>query len=537
MLTAATISCSNHGSMPEITHLPFKVSMSDDYGLIGTDGKVLFEDEFEGSPSAAAGGIFYVNNPDGTIEYYTADKQPKSLNGKTYVAGGFCTEGLIPVVREGENIAFLKKNGDVAFVLKECDGEQVVAVNSYFSDGLCLFKTANNRYGYIDTKGRVAIKPQYMFAAPFSEGIAVVSDESKKVFGGDFNIIDTKGKKIAKLNADMTADRLYMESCPMYSGGLLYFGGKVFDRKGEPAFRLSDRIEHVFPYCNGYAVFEDKDGCYGLLDDKGEIAVRAKYTFPGHIVKDRVFFYNDDESTECIDFKGERIFKSEYPVLPVSDNRCIARTEKEVYFVDFDGEAINKDDFSEIEYPDASFAPNLFLSYMGLEGNHYVQWVHSDEYAASTHVASVLNVLNETGVGCIEMGMPVTELKNHYKMGDASKHAYSFWNEFEGVKGTGNLSTFYRVQFSEYIADYSEYNRYAEVNHIIIEIEYGDVSISNAQKRIRNAVLAYLERIGFRYFVHNDDWHSEAWDIYISDRHDYSIAVSENGLKLVLEED
>lgn len=532
-LIPLAISCSKRSSIPEITHLPFKTTESGRFGLIGTDGSVLIEDEFKDTPSVVVNGVFYVRNSDGTIEYFTANKKSKSLNGKTYLNGGYCTEGLIPVVmEEGQSITFLKSNGDIAFTFEEYNGQQIVAVNGYFSDGLCLFSTDDNKYGYLDTHGRVAIEPKYMYAAPFSEGLAVVDDETKDVFGRDFNIINTKGKVVAKLNADMTADKL-LSSYNMYSDGLLYFGGKVFNRKGEIAFRLSDKIARVLPYHDGMAVFEDEDENYGLIDKKGEIIVRAKYESAGHIGRNRVFFPNETE-TDCIDFKGDRIFKSNNPILPVSAKRCITQTKKEYYFTNYDGKPIDKNSYKYIDIP-SHRTHNMFFSYIYENNWSYEQWIYSDYYNASIHVASVLNALNKIGVGNITMGMSVVDLRKYYNMGESSQHSYNYWNNFEGKTGSRQLKTSYRVQFTEYIADYSGYNRNAKVQHIFINMDWSRIDVSNVAKRIREATISYLDRIGFTYDSHNDDWLDEAWDIYKSSNHNYLIAVNKDGSKLCLE--
>ena len=53
-----------------------------------------------------------------------------------------------------------------------------------------------NNYGYIDTKGKFIIKPQYWDALPFKEGISLV----KKYEDPNFYIIDKKGNIITKLD-------------------------------------------------------------------------------------------------------------------------------------------------------------------------------------------------------------------------------------------------------------------------------------------------------------------------------------------------
>lgn len=541
LLVAVVVSCSDRNSMPEITHLPFKALESGYWGLIGTDGVVLFEDEYENEPSVVVNGIFSVKWDNGNLSYFTAEERPKSLNEKTYVAGGFCTEDLIPVVEEGQGITFIKKNGEIAFAFDEFDNgykvRRIIAVNSYFSDGLCLFRMEDDRYGYIDTKGRV-VRADYLYASPFNEGIAVVGykiqDECE--YDACFEIINTKGESIAKLKVDGPKDSQKV----MYSDGLLYFGGKVFDRKGNIAFRLPSTVDDVGPFYNGHAFFEDKDGNYGLLDNKGEIVVRAQYEEPMGRIEDRAFFCTAHEKFECLDLKGNQVFQMDDLIIPVSKNRCIVSPTRknDIYFVDKFGKAIDKNSFAYIDVPiptPSLLYSGLFLTYIYNHNWDCVDWVHSDYYDASNHVASVLNALNKTGVGNISLGMSVVDLRNYYNMGESSQYFYDYWNNFEGKTGTGQLKTTYKVQFTEYIADYSGYNRDAKVSHVFIDFDYDDVMVSNARERIRNAVLDYLEKIGFCYDGHSNNWRDKAWDIYCSEKHDYLIAVSESGLELALE--
>lgn len=45
----------------------------------------------------------------------------------------------------------------------------------------------NRRFGYIDSNGRVAIQPQYEWAFPFSEGLALIAIKDKKELSAYIN--------------------------------------------------------------------------------------------------------------------------------------------------------------------------------------------------------------------------------------------------------------------------------------------------------------------------------------------------------------
>ena len=116
-------------------------------------------------------------------------------------------------------------------------------------------------------------------------------------FGPDrlFKVINTKGETVAKLDVAYDLD----DANPaIYSDGLLFFGGKVLNRKGETAFRLSDKITAVYPFCNGHAIFENEDMEYGLINDKGEVVIRPGNYDNAYITDDHVYFLNYDGQTK-----------------------------------------------------------------------------------------------------------------------------------------------------------------------------------------------------------------------------------------------
>lgn len=60
----ALVSCQEKGS-PNFEYIPFKREASDNWGLIGIDGKILFENKYSSCPSLAYNGIFMLEVEDG----------------------------------------------------------------------------------------------------------------------------------------------------------------------------------------------------------------------------------------------------------------------------------------------------------------------------------------------------------------------------------------------------------------------------------------------------------------------------------------
>ncbi|WP_328803920.1 WG repeat-containing protein [Paenibacillus glycinis] len=93
------------------------------------------------------------------------------------------------------------KIADNEYALIGKDG-RTIATYAYayvgpLSDGLLSFqKEAAGKYGYMDERGTVAIRPAYTSAFPFREGRAIVNVAED--FRSDYGVIDKRGKVIVK---------------------------------------------------------------------------------------------------------------------------------------------------------------------------------------------------------------------------------------------------------------------------------------------------------------------------------------------------
>ncbi len=64
-----------------------------------------------------------------------------------------------------------------------------------FVEGLALFRSKENKWGFVDSTGNVLINPRYKYARPFSDGLAMVVDST-----GFCSFINTKGATVFKTN-------------------------------------------------------------------------------------------------------------------------------------------------------------------------------------------------------------------------------------------------------------------------------------------------------------------------------------------------
>lgn len=175
-----------------------------------------------------------------------------------------------------------------------------------FHEGLAAFKEKDSeKYGYIDTSGKEAIKPQYCFADNFSEGLAAVRDlnsgkmgyidkQGNMVIQPQFNwawdfqegvsavdvdnnnwgLIDKSGKLITEpkytLISSFIEGMAFVGTAPQGSRHPTKFG--FINSKGEEVTKI--QYDFAYPFYNGLAIVEkaDKNGNYKeiYINKKGE---------------------------------------------------------------------------------------------------------------------------------------------------------------------------------------------------------------------------------------------------------------------------
>jgi len=150
-----------------------------------------------------------------------------------------------------------------------------------FWDGLGAVRK-NEKWGYIDKTGKIAIPLQYLEVYDFHEGIAAVKPEGSETFG----FINKKGEMIIP---------------PQFSN-LFYFGkqkiagvknGKtiVTDLKGKPLFEGT--WQKLTPFVNGVALYKKND-LWGFLDENGKEVTEPMFESLEHGEKNRYLFKKNE---------------------------------------------------------------------------------------------------------------------------------------------------------------------------------------------------------------------------------------------------
>lgn len=342
------------GGKVDITHIPFKETEKGRWGLVSYDGTVLVSEEWENEPSEAIEGYVRVRNKDGKTQFFTFAEKVKQA-GEDYIEASFHREGLCAAVKENSPIGYYDKSMNLAFEVKVLGGKAIERAGSFF-DGLARVRDEDGKWGYINTKGELAIPCTYDDAEPFSDGVAMVTKTEKKSEGGSetqFGFINKKGETVIKFETG----KIYSSS----SEGLIACSDDkehkqwgFIDHEGEKIIKPSEKYLGVSPFHQGYATFYD-GSLYGIMDKKGEVIIRPKYKSAfysdGLVMINNASSSDDENKFGFINLEGDKIIEPEYESAhPFHGDYAFVKRSTKWEIIDKKGKSVGKKDFYDINY-------------------------------------------------------------------------------------------------------------------------------------------------------------------------------------------
>ncbi len=207
-------------------------------------------------------GLAYATNTQNGMLYYL-DKTGYEAFNLSAKEGGKCTEGFIGIKGNNDRFYYVNKKGK-AISIKTW--EEIAD----FSEGLALVKD-NGKWGFIDTLGNAVIGIKYDLASSFSKGAAMVK------LNNQYFLINKKGQAIGTMQFD-AAGNPGNGTFPVQKDKLV----GLVDSKGNT---IIDYKYTSILYMTEDRVWASKDGKWGLLDNKGkpltEFMYQGAYDFEG----------------------------------------------------------------------------------------------------------------------------------------------------------------------------------------------------------------------------------------------------------------
>ncbi|MBP5458116.1 MAG: WG repeat-containing protein [Paludibacteraceae bacterium] len=181
----------------------------------------------------------------------------------------------------------------------------------FFSEGLARVKSMNGKWGFIDKSGKMVVQPQYEGAVNFSEGLAAVAIDGKLCF------IDKTGKVVIKTQDVLWGNKFSEGLCAVDRDGKWAF----IDRTGKTVIppKFWDRFYTVASegLIGAATVVSDQTVRLGYFDKAGNLVFEPNFNsrkrFDGLVPFSEGLapFFNNDKLV-FLNKKGEETIKTQF---------------------------------------------------------------------------------------------------------------------------------------------------------------------------------------------------------------------------------
>lgn len=407
LLSACT---KRHGN---VDALAFQAETDAGWGLIGTDGQVqLPAGTLPRQPSAVVNGLFSLPDSTGLYQLYSIRQPDKPICLRRFACIGHFFEETAPAQETPQSpILLIDRQGRTVASTEQYPQYHIVRMHN-FSNGRALIVTRDGKYGYMDTRGRLAIPPLYDQAYDFHEGLALTGIRNAQGQTG-YQLITPQGE---------TGLAVTLQGCRLGSRmgeGLLPFRENnshrcgYLDLQGGIAFSLPQEVTEAYTFRHGMAVMQTATAT-GLISLDGGIQLPAVYENIRILGKERIALKDGkdwclaqsdgtpltgytysyiggyyptglavaqaDGRSFFIDLQGKRISAEEYALLaedPAARQECpqvfVRKEEKEEEKAEETASKVRAET-TEAELPEVSPQRNV------PQENHYQNTIRPDEW-------------------------------------------------------------------------------------------------------------------------------------------------------------
>lgn len=260
-----------------VEYLPVKLLWDDDWGFVDGKGRLWLDDRFAGTATACVNGYFSVRDSAGNVTVYRGSSEPTAVTGLSGLAdAGYMSEGLMPVVTSAGELRAVDGFGRVRFALSALAGRKIVRCSVMFRCGLLSVCNDLGNWGAVDTEGRVVIAPKYSSELVFVGGYARAVETDGFGVNETYrnSIVDSHGRVTYKFPADM-----FPLEVSFHGGRMAFSQGDRYGlvTPGAEVTLLPSEVKGVYDFNDTYIIYIGANGCRGLMDLKGDVALRARY--------------------------------------------------------------------------------------------------------------------------------------------------------------------------------------------------------------------------------------------------------------------
>lgn len=356
-------SCGGEKDNLSLDYLAVQMSKGDSWSIIDKDGKVVVKEEYPADSriSEIRNGVYWVKSGD-KYQLYSIKEPKKPVIDEEFTSVTIFYSGVAVVSNPNQQIRIIDTKGNTIASL----GKDIKRCYNISDEGYGIFINKDDKYGILNSKGNVVIKPIYSFIYTCKDGIVLArkNDEDKALM-----IMNIKGEKLGEIDCekyDLMFSEFSEEKIVVKAVGEDASPCVILDKSGKKLFEIKKSLTklNAFNYLGGYLVFENGDYKYGVADDKGETVIRPKYNLLKNLGNGH-FFAKKGDKVGVIDIEDKIIIDFDYDdALVMMGDNFLMVDDKSYSLINKEGKEIASFDvvdgegFQYVEYVDLESLSN-----------------------------------------------------------------------------------------------------------------------------------------------------------------------------------
>lgn len=332
------ISCNNSNNSNSLSLIP--VRSGENYQYINLKGDIKINPQFS-DVSVFRNGIALVKSTGQNSKWGFINEDGKYIINPIYKSATIFSENIAFVIVEHGAPLAINKDGKVLFTLKDTDEVNI------FKDGLAGYMkiTSEEKWGFIDTTGKIIINEQFAAISNFSENKCAVKNKYNK-----WGYINKKGQLIINYQFD-EAQNFQNNTAVVYlneQAGVINENGK-FIINPQYSYLKNDTDMYLFK----------QDNKRGWCDKSGKIIINPQFSMAYNFFGNNLASFKTDGKFGYIDKLGKILINPQFDEAYTFNNKVALVASGDKYgFIDNEGKYIVNPQYDMFSYDYLNYVNN-----------------------------------------------------------------------------------------------------------------------------------------------------------------------------------
>lgn len=343
----------------------FPVKNGKEFQYVDRAGKIIINPQFQNA-TVFREGLALVQTSNENPKWGFIGEDGKYVINAQYKEATVFSDGLAWVVTENSAPSAINTSGEVEFTLQDADQVR------RFLGGLAAFSVVDEegeeKWGFVDKDGRIAINPQFANASNFSDGLCGVMNNE-----GKWGFIDKEGRISINYQFDGVGDFnngiAIVQSSEKY--GVIDKGGK---------YTINPQFSSIQE--DGDWLLVSQDDKFGWSDKEGKLVINPQFSAAYPFQKSEIAAVQSGDSYGYITREGRILVNPQFDfALPFNGDLAVVYSGNKAGFINNEGKYVINPQFDQV-------SDDLF-TYLFSGGS-----VHSSVRSDFFNVAAITGVLN-----------------------------------------------------------------------------------------------------------------------------------------------